>query len=397
MAFESRVYRILIASPSDVYEEREIAARVIQEWNDLHSFNKKTVLLPLKWETHTAPTYGERPQEVINRQIVDDCDLVIGFLGTRIGSPTGKDISGTIEEIKRASDSGKPVMLYFSKRGTDPSSLDTEQLDELNKFKSSLYSAALIENYSTLVEFSDKLSRQLEIKIRELQSGKESDNSIKFSIVSIKTGKLLNENQSFSIECVDVSKSEYRNIYKKGTDSSRYKLYSLLEDIQTKNNRIPLVLGLENSSNNIYNNATLELKISCNKERILKIGRIRSTDNQSIANNLAHNHFKEDEYKELSKLYSSDIYKVDSKEWVIEVPEFNLLPQKIKYIDPLILLYPMDSCELEIKAKLFSVNLFETLEYKCKVKINHSSRKLTDEEITNCLEKSREEDVDLPF
>ncbi len=61
MSYESIVYRILIASPSDVDEEREVAARVIQDWNDLNSFNKKIVLLPVRWETHSFPTYGVRP------------------------------------------------------------------------------------------------------------------------------------------------------------------------------------------------------------------------------------------------------------------------------------------------------------------------------------------------
>src|SRR5437588_520080 len=75
MAYDSRVYRILIASPSDVEEEREIAVRVIQEWNDLYSYSRKVVLLPLRWETHTAPEYGTRPQEVINRAIVDECEI----------------------------------------------------------------------------------------------------------------------------------------------------------------------------------------------------------------------------------------------------------------------------------------------------------------------------------
>ena len=85
MSYESTVYRILIASPSDVEEEREVAARIIQEWNDLNSFNKKIVLLPIRWETHTSPTYGSRPQEIINSQIVNECDLLIGFFWTKIG------------------------------------------------------------------------------------------------------------------------------------------------------------------------------------------------------------------------------------------------------------------------------------------------------------------------
>ncbi len=52
-------------------------------------FTKKSVLLPLRWETHTAPEYGTRPQEVINRAIVDECDLLVGIFWTRIGSHTG--------------------------------------------------------------------------------------------------------------------------------------------------------------------------------------------------------------------------------------------------------------------------------------------------------------------
>lgn len=55
MSYNSRVYRILIASPSDVGEEREVAAKVIQEWNDLYSLTRKVTLLPLRWETHVAP------------------------------------------------------------------------------------------------------------------------------------------------------------------------------------------------------------------------------------------------------------------------------------------------------------------------------------------------------
>lgn len=48
MAYNCRVYRILIASPSDVEDEREIAVRLIQEWNDLYSYSRKVALLPLR-------------------------------------------------------------------------------------------------------------------------------------------------------------------------------------------------------------------------------------------------------------------------------------------------------------------------------------------------------------
>jgi hypothetical protein len=79
---------MLIASPSDVKEERDLIVRLTQEWNDLNSFSHRVALLPLRWETHTAPGYGTRPEEVINRAIVDECDLVVdGNRGRCLPSP----------------------------------------------------------------------------------------------------------------------------------------------------------------------------------------------------------------------------------------------------------------------------------------------------------------------
>lgn len=174
MPYDSRAYRVLIASPSDVDDERDIAVKVIQEWNDLSSYSRKVVLLPLRWETHTAPEYGTRPQEVINRAIVDNCDLLVGIFWTRIGTPTGEADSGTLEEIERVASTSKPVMLYFSKVGMDPDKVDIAQLTRLKSFKEKTYPNALVEFYKSHIEFRDKFSRQLELKVRDLQKADDS-------------------------------------------------------------------------------------------------------------------------------------------------------------------------------------------------------------------------------
>jgi len=168
MSFPARVFRILIASPSDVTEERDTAVRAIQEWNDLNAFERQLILLPLRWETHSAPEYGKRPQEIINRQVVDYCDLLVGIFWARIGSPTGVADSGTLEEIERVASDRKPVMLYFSKAKQDPELLDLEQLAKLREFKTKTFPRALVENYSGLIDFKEKLSKQLEIQLRTL-------------------------------------------------------------------------------------------------------------------------------------------------------------------------------------------------------------------------------------
>jgi|GEM_PF-1949171 len=168
MSYSARAFRILIASPSDVVEEREIAVSVIQQWNDLNSVERQIVLLPLRWETHSAPEYGKRPQEVINKQVVDNCDLLLGIFWTRVGSPTGVAESGTIEEIERVATQGKPVMLYFSTNKKSPDEIDLEQLKRLREFKQKTFKNALVESYSSQIEFRDKFAKHIEIQIRAL-------------------------------------------------------------------------------------------------------------------------------------------------------------------------------------------------------------------------------------
>ncbi|WP_146164551.1 hypothetical protein [Nitrosospira sp. Nsp2] len=148
----------------------------MQEWNDLNAAERRLVLLPLRWETHSAPKYGERPQEIINQQVVDRCDLLVGIFWTRVGSPTGMADSGTIEELERVASEGKPVMLYFSQAKQDPDKLDLEQLAKLREFKKKTFPHALVESYSDVIEFKDKLSKQIEMQLRTLLAERaESD------------------------------------------------------------------------------------------------------------------------------------------------------------------------------------------------------------------------------
>ncbi|TLM63964.1 MAG: hypothetical protein FDZ69_12070 [Deltaproteobacteria bacterium] len=186
MVFPARVFRILIASPSDVIDEREIAVKIIQEWNDLNSAERQLVLLPLRWETHSAPEYGQRPQAIINRQVVDNCDILVGIFWTRIGTPTGLADSGTLEEIERVASDGKTVMLYFSQMKQDPEKIDIEQLAKLRDFKKKTFPNALVEGYSSHIEFRDKLAKQIEIQIRTLIAG-QSDGEEEFAEITPKT------------------------------------------------------------------------------------------------------------------------------------------------------------------------------------------------------------------
>lgn len=168
MAFDARVFQILIASPGDVQTERRIISEVIHEWNYLNSAEKSIVLLPLRWETHASPDLSERPQGVINRQVVDHCDMAVGVFWTRLGTPTGEAESGTAEEIQRVGDAGKPVMLYFSREKVDLKKVDLKEYQRLAEFQEKTYPRGLVAEYETTAEFRKLFSEHLTRKVREL-------------------------------------------------------------------------------------------------------------------------------------------------------------------------------------------------------------------------------------
>lgn len=167
MSYSARVFKIMIASPSDVNEERNIAREVIYEWNAIHSESKNIVLLPVGWETHSSPEMGMPPQEIINKQILEKCDVLVGIFWTRIGTKTGEYASGTVEEIEKHIQQQKLTMIYFSNKPINPDSINQDQKSKLDEFKVSCQNRGLYQAYSDLDSFRKEFSKHLQLKINE--------------------------------------------------------------------------------------------------------------------------------------------------------------------------------------------------------------------------------------
>lgn len=165
MSYNATVYKVFIASPGDVLAERSIIRDVLGEWNVVNADSKKQVLLPVGWETHSTPEMGDRPQAIINKQILSDCDLLVGVFWTRIGTATGDYESGTVEEIERHIEAGKPTMLYFSTAPVMLDSADPEQYGRLKAFRANCQLRGLRESYTDVQDFRSKFYRQLQLKI----------------------------------------------------------------------------------------------------------------------------------------------------------------------------------------------------------------------------------------
>lgn len=170
MSYQATVYRVLVASPSDVSEERRAIPEIVHQWNRDNALLLKTVLETVKWETHCTPEMGDRPQEIVNRQIVRDCDILVGVFWTRLGSPTGKEESGSVEEIREFIAKGKPVLLYFSKVPVVPDSLDEMQWNKLKAFRNECQEKGIVYAYESVEKLRELLRSHLGRTIQKLNS-----------------------------------------------------------------------------------------------------------------------------------------------------------------------------------------------------------------------------------
>lgn len=161
MSYRATVLNVMLASPSDVSKERRIVRDVVHEWNAVNSADREIVLMPIGWETNAFPEMGDRPQALINRQLLDGCDVLIAVFWTRLGSPTGTAASGTVEEIQEHLAANKPALIYFSVTPVRLDSVDSAQYEALLEFKSSLLSKGLVQEYEDLAGFREKVARHL--------------------------------------------------------------------------------------------------------------------------------------------------------------------------------------------------------------------------------------------
>ena len=99
-------YNKILASPSDLKEDRLSRDEVIKELNISYGRQNDILVEALKWETHSAPGISTiHPQKLSNADLGTVYDLFIGLIWKKFGTPTDSAESGTEEEFLNAYDS----------------------------------------------------------------------------------------------------------------------------------------------------------------------------------------------------------------------------------------------------------------------------------------------------
>ena len=137
--------KVFLASPSDVPDERLTVRSIVEEENRNHFHREGYHLEAVGWETHSSPGMGQPHSQGRINPLIDDCELFVGILWIRFGSPTGIAESGTEEEFNHALElldkTDLPlcdIKLYFCDYPSKPSRIDPEQLKKVQQFRKNI-------------------------------------------------------------------------------------------------------------------------------------------------------------------------------------------------------------------------------------------------------------------
>ncbi|BAY41796.1 hypothetical protein NIES2111_61920 (plasmid) [Nostoc sp. NIES-2111] len=222
--------KIFLASPGDVKTERNYVFKVVDELNRTVA-SYKGIVLEVICSENAYPGYGKDGQAIINEQIgkMSDYVLFIGIMWNRIGTPTKRATSGTLEEFKRARRTFRrinqpEIWFYFRSisQGIKTKN-ELEQQKKVQRFKNSFSKNewGLFREYKNPIDFCNKLRVHItswlndrsKKRVRKSSLSTKQKNIVSSEKTSIDTIKNSNKNKQVSLNS---------NIkQKKGLSSSR--------------------------------------------------------------------------------------------------------------------------------------------------------------------------------
>jgi hypothetical protein len=199
--------KVAFCAPTDVSEELTIAREIVDEWNVNHGENCNLLVKLVNWQSDSRPGLG-RAQGIINQDVIDCADIVVGIFWTRFGSPTGVAESGTEEEIRRAIKFKRKLLVYFSTRPTHLAVL-AHQISRIEKFKQEFQGEGFYWQYGSLETFKSDLRRHLAKYLNEWPKA-QSLNQPKRKSKPSKISQVGNKNFAQNWENVNIGSATFK-------------------------------------------------------------------------------------------------------------------------------------------------------------------------------------------
>ncbi|MBS3938777.1 MAG: hypothetical protein KGZ50_09450 [Peptococcaceae bacterium] len=183
-------YDLLFSCPGDVVDScLPIIKEAVAAFNKVYGTINNTILTVKHWSTDSYPESGGAPQELLNKQLVQDCDAAVAVFWTRFGSPTEKYGSGTEEEIEEMLSAGKQVFLYFLDKPMEPSRVNSDEYKKVKAFQEKYKDRGiywLVKNEQELMQqFTNHLGLHFLKRIAEPASAQVAARAPKLSVTGV--------------------------------------------------------------------------------------------------------------------------------------------------------------------------------------------------------------------
>ena len=209
MAKQFTHYDIVISCPSDMVEERLTVQEAVDVINEQDAYYRGIHFDIRYWDKDVLFSSGD-PQIIINNTLIREADIIVALFWRKLGTPTERAKSGTIEEIEMMIKEGKQVFVCFDERDivihNTNSDVEIQELLKVREFKKN-YKGLYIE-FRSREELIEKLQNQLRlymvalgtysdpcicnlpITFQELKGNRKGIETAKKIVCIIRTGKV---------------------------------------------------------------------------------------------------------------------------------------------------------------------------------------------------------------
>lgn len=176
MAYPTLALHLLISAPGDVpVQDMATIRKTISQWNLNLGRVVGLTVLPVSWTEHAVAEFGDRPQAILNDQIVEEADFAVALFYDRLGTPTGEADSGTAEEIKVLVEAGKSVAVLVNASARPPlGGSALEERKRLTEYLTDLRKTALVFDYANEGDLISHLNNFLSRATAQFQQSVEA-------------------------------------------------------------------------------------------------------------------------------------------------------------------------------------------------------------------------------
>ena len=171
-------YDLLISCPGDVDKYVDVVKKCIDKYNRTLGQINNAEIVDKHWTTDSYSQSGDRPQELLNKQFVRDCDAAVAIFWTKFGTPTVKYGSGTEEEIEEMLSAEKQVFMYFVDEPVSPSELDSEQYKKIQEFREKYKDRGIYFVVDSEEELEKRFTNDLTMYFLPLMAGTKKLNNV---------------------------------------------------------------------------------------------------------------------------------------------------------------------------------------------------------------------------